>query len=160
VQRCEDATASDVEVENAMGIQLPDDVRLKGVFKPMRFEATVEDCIVTYGEIPKDLTGGFYRNGPTWKRPTAQGTIGLLGIDGMVQGLIFEDGRADFRNRWIRTPKYVLEDKYGRGLFEWSDGDFGDWRTWGYANAPANEYPAACRRARTTSTSSRSATSY
>jgi carotenoid cleavage dioxygenase-like enzyme len=52
-----------------MGIQLPDDVRLKGVFKPMRFEATVEDCIVTYGEIPKDLTGGFYRNGPTWKRP-------------------------------------------------------------------------------------------
>jgi Retinal pigment epithelial membrane protein len=109
---------SDVEVENAMGIQLPDDVRLKGVFKPMRFEATVEDCIVTYGEIPKDLTGGFYRNGPTWKRPTAQGTIGLLGIDGMVQGLIFEDGRADFRNRWIRTPKYVLEDKYGRGLFE------------------------------------------
>jgi carotenoid cleavage dioxygenase-like enzyme len=129
-----------VEVKCAMGVRLPDDVRLKGVFKPMRFEATVEDCIVTHGEIPKDLTGGFYRNGPTWKRPTAQGTIGLLGIDGMVQGLIFENGRADFRNRWIRTPKYVLEDLHGRGLFEWSDGDFGDWRTWGYANAPANQY--------------------
>ncbi len=29
----------------------------------MRFEATVEDCVTTFGEIPKDLTGGFYRSG-------------------------------------------------------------------------------------------------
>ena len=30
----------------------------------------------------------------------------LLAMDGMVQGLVFENGRADFRNRWVRTPKY------------------------------------------------------
>ena len=45
---------------------------LRGPFKPMRFEATVEDCIVTHGEIPVDLNGGFYRNGPTWRRPSRQ----------------------------------------------------------------------------------------
>jgi carotenoid cleavage dioxygenase len=117
-----------------MGAPVPNDVRLKGPFQPMRFEATVEDCIVTEGEIPKDITGGFYRVGPTWKRPTLQGTNGLLSMDGMVQSLVFENGRADYRNRWVRTPKYLLEDKLGRGAFEWADGDWGDYRTWGYAD--------------------------
>src|SRR4051812_950276 len=116
-----------------MGAPVPNDVRLKGPFQPMRFEATVEDCIVTHGEIPKDLCGGFYRVGPTWKRPTLQKTNGLLSMDGMVQGLVFENGRADYRNRWVRTPKYLLEDKLGRGAFEWADGEWGDHRTWGYA---------------------------
>ena len=111
-----------------MGAPVPDDVRLKGPFQPMRFEATVEDCVVTEGEIPKDLAGGFYRVGPTWKRPTQQGTNGLLSMDGMVQALVFHDGRADFRNRWVRTPKYVAEERAGRGLFQWSDGGFGNWR--------------------------------
>ena len=30
---------------------------LVGPFKPMRFEATVEDCIVTEGAIPRELNG-------------------------------------------------------------------------------------------------------
>lgn len=122
-----------------MGAPVPNDVRLKGPFRPMRFEATIADCVVSEGEIPKELTGGFYRCGPTWKRPTAQGTIPLLALDGMVQGLVFHDGRADFTNRWIRTPKYVLEEQLGRGVFEYTDGEFGDWRTWGYANTIENE---------------------
>ncbi len=57
-----------------MGYPLPTERRLKGPFQPMRFEATVEECIVSHGEIPTDLSGGFYRVGPTWKRPTRQGT--------------------------------------------------------------------------------------
>lgn len=114
-----------------MGSPIPEDTRLKGPFKPMRFEATVEDCIVAEGEIPPDLNGGFYRVGPTWKRPTVQGTNGLQTMDGMVQGLVIENGRADFRNRWVRTPKYLAEERAGRALFEWGDG-FGDWRDWGW----------------------------
>jgi carotenoid cleavage dioxygenase len=106
----------------------------------MRFEATVEDCIVSQGEIPKDLFGGFYRVGPTWKRPTKQGTVGLLSMDGMVQGLVIEDGKADFRNRWIRTPKYLLEQEYGKGMFEWSDGNWKDWRDFGWGNVKRDEF--------------------
>jgi carotenoid cleavage dioxygenase len=115
-----------------MGAPVPNDARFKGPFKPMRFEATVEDCIVSQGEIPTDLHGGLYRVGPTWKRPTRQGTQGLLNMDGMVQALVFDNGRADFRNRWIRTPKYLLEEKYGQGMFEWSDGEWRDWRNFGW----------------------------
>src|SRR3954447_20081199 len=100
---------------------------LRGPFKPMRFEATVDDCIVVEGEIPADLNGGFYRNGPTWRRPAPPGRRRALAMDGMIQALILREGRADFRNRWVRTPKYRAEERAGRALFEWSDGGFGDW---------------------------------
>jgi len=125
---------------SAVGYPIPKDNRLKGPFQPMRFEATVNECIVTHGEIPKDLAGGFYRTGPTWKRPTRQGTNGILAMDGMVQGLVLENGRADFRNRWIRTPKYVLEESHGKGMFTWSDGDWQDWRCFGLGDVQRDAY--------------------
>src|SRR5438874_8344744 len=126
-----------------MSYAIPDDTRLKGVFTPMRFEATVEDCIVTEGEIPADIAGGFYRTGPAWKRPSQDGRCGMINIDGMVQGLVLENGRAHFRNRWIRTPKYLLEEQLGRGMFALTDG-FDDWRNWGWGDVvERNQYNAA-----------------
>lgn len=116
-------------------VRVPDAAVLTGAFRPMRFEATVEDCVTTFGEIPKDLSGGFYRVGPTFKRPTRQGGNGLLAMDGMVQGLTFDDGRADFRNRWVRTPKYLLEQRHHRGMFCWTDGEWTDWRNIGFGAA-------------------------
>jgi carotenoid cleavage dioxygenase len=113
---------------------------LRGPFKPMRFEATVEDCIVTDGAIPTDLNGGFYRNGPTWRRPSRQGCDAAFALDGMIQALVFREGRADFRNRWVRTPKYLAEERAGRALFEWSDGGFGDWRSWGLGEVTRDEF--------------------
>ncbi|GAF43027.1 carotenoid oxygenase family protein [Rhodococcus wratislaviensis] len=115
-----------------MGYPIPSGTQFMGPFKPMRFEATVEECIVTEGEIPRDLAGGFYRTGPTWKRPFADNQANaLLAMDGMVQGITFENGRADFRNRWIRTPKYNLEQRHGKGMFTWADGKWNDWRSMG-----------------------------
>ena len=119
-----------------------DDLRLSGPFTPMRFEASVEDCIVTQGEVPKELVGGLYRSGPTWKRPTRQGCNGWWTMDGMIQALTFRgDGTVDFRNRWIETPKYVLEQKHGRGMFEWDDG-FADWRSYGWGDVRRDEHNA------------------
>lgn len=115
----------------------PRDSRLRGPYTPMRFEATVDDCIVVEGEIPKDLNGGFYRCGPTWKRPTIQNCNGFPTMDGMVQGLIFREGKAEFRNRWVRTPKYLAEEQAGRALFEWADG-FEDWRGYGMGEVVRN----------------------
>jgi carotenoid cleavage dioxygenase-like enzyme len=123
-----------------MGMPIPDDINLQGPFRPMRFEATVEDCIVSYGEIPKDLCGGFYKVGPTWRRPSPQGATSLMTMDGMIQGLTFESGRADYRNRWIRTPKFVQEEKLGRGIFSWSDTGWGDWRDFGYGDVIRDQY--------------------
>jgi carotenoid cleavage dioxygenase-like enzyme len=123
-----------------MGVPIPDRTIFKGPFKPMRFEATVEDCVVSHGEIPKDLTGGFYRNGPTFKRQPRSGHAGLLNMDGMVQALVFDNGRADFRNRWIRTPKYLLEERHGTAMFEFSDGQWDDWRNYGWGEVKRDAY--------------------
>jgi carotenoid cleavage dioxygenase-like enzyme len=123
-----------------MGYPIPEGNSLRGPFQPMRFEATVDECIVTAGEIPKDLAGGFYRIGPAWKRPTKQGTVAGLTSDGMVQGLVFDNGRADYKNRWVRTPKYLLEEQHGRGMFEWLDCGFGDWRDTGFGEVTRDEF--------------------
>jgi carotenoid cleavage dioxygenase len=53
---------------------------------------------------------------------------------------VFQNGRADFRNRWIRTPKYLLEEKYGHGMFEWSDGEWQDWRNFGWGNVKRDDH--------------------
>jgi carotenoid cleavage dioxygenase-like enzyme len=123
-----------------MGMPIPDDVNLKGPFKPMRFEATVPDCVVSEGEIPRELAGGFYRVGPSWRRPAKQGTTALMTMDGMVQALTFENGKADFRNRWIRTPKFLAEEQHDRGLFAWSDTKWCDWRDFGYGDVERDQY--------------------
>lgn len=112
----------------------------RGPFTPMRFEATVKDCLVVEGELPKSLNGGFYRNGPTWCRPSRQGLETAYTMDGMMQGLILRDGRADFLNRWVRTPKFLAEERAGRALFEWSDGHFGDWRGWGLGDVVRDRF--------------------
>jgi carotenoid cleavage dioxygenase len=117
-------------------IRLPKNLR--GPYQPMRFEATVEECVVSEGKVPDELNGGFYRAGPTWKRPIRQDTTSpytqIFTQDGMVQGLIFREGRVDFRNRWVRTPKFLAEERAGESLFEWSDCAFGDWRDMGRAD--------------------------
>ena len=97
-----------------MGYPLPKDTALKGPFTPMRFEATVEECIVSQGEIPKDLAGGFYRCGPTWKRPTKQGTNPLLSMDGMVQGLIDDVPTVDeLVQRIVREATELVRGRLG-----------------------------------------------
>ena len=96
----------------------------------MRVEATVDDCMIVGERLPAEMNGGFYRNGPEWRRSSKQRQTGLYSVDGMVQGLVIRDGRAHFRNRWVRTPKFVAEEQAGRGLFEWTDGEFRDYRTW------------------------------
>ena len=61
--------------------------------------------------------------------------------DGMAYGLYLENGRAHFRNRWVKTPKLALEDSLGRGAFEW-EGGFPDHRNMGWERilrSPENE---------------------
>ncbi|MHB8694353.1 MAG: carotenoid oxygenase family protein [Solirubrobacteraceae bacterium] len=123
-----------------MSNTIPEKMWLMGPMKPMRFEANVDDCVVSDGEIPVEINGGFYRVGGTWKRPTVQGLTGAFTLDGMVQALVFREGRVDFRNRWIRTPKYLAEERAGRAVFEWTDGAFGDWRAYGWGEVIRNEY--------------------
>ena len=69
------------------------------------------------GQIPAQLEGVLYRNGP-----------GLLDIhghpvshpfdgDGMISAIAFRDGKAHYRNRFVRTQEFVAEQKAGKPLY-------------------------------------------
>ncbi|SDR87377.1 carotenoid oxygenase family protein [Bradyrhizobium canariense] len=67
------------------------------------------------GELPRELNGTLYRNGPNpqFEAPGAHWFVG----DGMLHAFHLEDGRASYRNRWVRTPKWQAEHDAGRALF-------------------------------------------
>lgn len=89
---------------------------LSGHHEPVRFEATAPDLIVD-GELPDDLAGVFYRNGPEPLYPTREGDYHWFDGDGMVYAMHFANGRVSLRNRWVRTEKFELEQAAGRRLF-------------------------------------------
>ncbi|WP_213284697.1 carotenoid oxygenase family protein [Bradyrhizobium sp. sGM-13] len=67
------------------------------------------------GELPRELNGTLYRNGPNpqFDAPDAHWFVG----DGMLHAFHLENGRASYRNRWVRTPKWLAEHDAGRALF-------------------------------------------
>jgi len=69
------------------------------------------------GEVPRDLAGAFYRNGP--------GRLERGGVrynhpfdgDGHVVRLAFEQGCVRYTNRFVRTQPFVEEEAAGRMLY-------------------------------------------
>ena len=82
---------------------------LHGFFAPTTQEESV-DALEVEGDIPPDLFGGYYRNGPNPKYKPRNRYHWFDG-DGMVWGIIFEGGKARYRNRWIRTKCLEEEDR-------------------------------------------------
>jgi carotenoid cleavage dioxygenase len=68
------------------------------------------------GEIPRELNGTLYRNGPSQKILPKAGyrALHLFDGDGLVQAIRFDDGRAHYRARFVRTPSFEREQEEGR----------------------------------------------
>jgi carotenoid cleavage dioxygenase-like enzyme len=81
---------------------------------PIPFECDAPFLKIT-GELPRELNGTLYRNGPNpqFDVPGAHWFVG----DGMLHAFQLENGRASYRNRWVRTPKWQAEHDTGRALF-------------------------------------------
>jgi carotenoid cleavage dioxygenase len=81
---------------------------------PIPFECDAPYLKVV-GELPRELNGTLYRNGPNpqFDAPDAHWFVG----DGMLHAFHLENGRASYRNRWVRTPKWRAEHDAGRALF-------------------------------------------
>ena len=89
---------------------------LLGLFAPVRDEITAEDLEVI-GEIPRDLNGVYVRNGPN-PRYEPRGRYHWFDGDGMVHAVHFDDGRASYRNRWVRTTAFTREEAAGGAAVE------------------------------------------
>lgn len=74
---------------------------INGLYAPVREEISARDLPVA-GEIPRDLCGAYFRNGPNPAKAPA-GMHHWFDGDGMLHGVWFENGRARYANRYIRT---------------------------------------------------------
>ena len=88
---------------------------LSGNYAPVHTESSFQDLRVV-GEIPRDLAGTFVRNGSN-PRFRAEGRHHWFDGDGMLHAVQFEDGRASYTNRWVRTTAFLAEEKAGKSLF-------------------------------------------
>jgi carotenoid cleavage dioxygenase len=87
--------------------------RASANFAPIPMECDAPHLPVL-GELPRALCGTLFRNGPNPQFPEAQ-SHWFMG-DGMVHAFTLRDGRASYRNRWVRTDKWRAQNAAGGPL--------------------------------------------
>lgn len=88
--------------------------RLASIARPNPVETDYEISKIE-GEIPRELNGTLYRNGPNQKTPPAAGNAALHLFDGdaLIHAIRFEDGRAHYRGRYAQTESFLREQAEG-----------------------------------------------
>ncbi|MBV9385730.1 MAG: carotenoid oxygenase family protein [Chroococcidiopsidaceae cyanobacterium CP_BM_ER_R8_30] len=85
------------------------------------------------GQIPAKLNGTLFRNGPGLLDVNGHPIHHPFDGDGMISAITFTNGRAHFRNRFVRTAAYLEEQAAGKILYR---GVFGTQKPGGFlANA-------------------------
>lgn len=105
----------------------PESIWSVGNFGPVAREIESSSLVIR-GELPPVLTGTLFRNGPNPRFPTP--ATHWFGGDGMIHAISLANGRAAYRNRWVRTPKWRDEDRAGRALFRTFAGKVPDAPEW------------------------------
>ncbi len=83
-----------------------------GAWRPNLVEYDADDLDVLDGAIPRELDGVYLRNTENPLHP-AIGRYHPFDGDGMVHAIEFQDGRARYRNRVVRTAGLAAEDAAG-----------------------------------------------
>jgi all-trans-8'-apo-beta-carotenal 15,15'-oxygenase len=69
------------------------------------------------GSLPPELCGTFFRNGPGKLEIGGETIHHPFDGDGMITAIGFREGRAWFRNRYVRTEGFLAEQKAERILY-------------------------------------------
>ena len=91
-----------------------DEPFLCGYYAPLNTECDAAHLQIT-GEMPVALNGTLYRNGPN-PQFAPRGPYHWFSGDGMLHAFHLHEGRVSYRNRWVRTPKWEMENANGEGL--------------------------------------------
>ena len=96
-------------------VDFGDNPYLIGPHEPIRKELDRPEleCI---GEIPKDFSGIYLRNGPN-QRHSPYGLHHWFDGDGMIHSAEFKDGKVGYRNKWIKTKSLTKESEEGRSIW-------------------------------------------
>jgi carotenoid cleavage dioxygenase len=98
-------------------VRFPDIPLYRGWGAPHRLEADVRDLEVVHGKVPEDLSGTLYRCGPDRQYPPLFRDDIFIDGEGMVHMLRIEGGHVDYRSRWVRNERYLLQERARRSLF-------------------------------------------
>lgn len=88
---------------------------LEGNYAPWRSEDEYDNLEVI-GDMPRDLKGTLIRNGANPQFDPI-GFYHWFEGDGMLHAIHIADGKAQYRNRWVRTERFKLEAAAGKLLF-------------------------------------------
>ena len=87
-----------------------------GPWRPQTTEWDADDLTAVEGEIPRDLDGVYLRNTENPLHPSLKFYHPFDG-DGMIHIVGFRDGKAFYRNRFVRTDGLPTENEAGGALW-------------------------------------------
>lgn len=94
----------------------PNNPGFTGLMRPLRFEGDLHDLDIE-GEVPAELDGTFHRVHPDPQFSPMFADDEFFNGDGMVSLFRFKNGKIDFKQRYIQTDKWKLENEAGKMLF-------------------------------------------
>lgn len=110
---------NDVEIVGKFLSTLPEDddhPYRTGPWRPQTTEWDADDLAAVQGEIPRDLDGIYLRNTENPLHPALK-TYHPFDGDGMLHVVGFRDGKAFYRNRFVRTDGFLAENEAGEPLW-------------------------------------------
>ncbi len=90
---------------------------LDGNFAPVSVERDANDLPVN-GQIPADLAGHFLRIGPNPAHIFSEAAYHTFDGDGMVHAIRFANGQTSYRNRFVQTEGFKLEQERGDWVYK------------------------------------------
>ncbi len=100
-----------------MTAPFPQTMDYSGHNLPSRIECDIYDLVVE-GNLPPEIRGIWYQSVPDPQYPPKLGKDTFLSGDGMVRSFTFDgEGHVDFKQRYIRTERWLLEHQARKALF-------------------------------------------
>lgn len=90
---------------------------LDGNFAPVADERDAENMTVK-GSIPSDLAGNFLRVGPNPVHLFSEEAYHTFDGDGMIHAIEFRNGSACYRNRFVQSEGFKLEQERGDWIYK------------------------------------------
>ena len=95
-------------------IKTHDHPYLKDAWVPNYDEYEVTD-LNALGDIPEDIEGAYYRNTENQVHEPI-GRFHPFDGDGMIHSINFENGKANYVNKFIRTEGFLVEQEMGKSM--------------------------------------------
>jgi carotenoid cleavage dioxygenase-like enzyme len=98
-------------------VRFPDIPFYQGWGAPQRSESDIRDLEVVSGALPEGLDGVWFRCGPDRQYPPMLGDDIFIDGEGMAHLFDFADGAVSYRSRWVRSTRFLAQEKARRSLF-------------------------------------------